>query len=412
MAEDLNAFGTALDNERARTAMGLGLIRVGIVTAGLVSALLVGRPAEILAVFAIYLCASVALLATIKANRRLLVFAWFAVPLLDIPMVLLLRWHYVLLAPRPDIQLAMTVGVLLLLVIVAHASLRPSVIAVSFVVAWSLSAWLMVAAGALPEIGQATIVLSCGAGVLIYTTTRTLATIQELARHQVQRERLMRYFSPAVATRLAVRSGFTVGERREITVLFADLRGFTAISERMDPEGVVALLNEYHQAMVTVLFEHGGTLDKFTGDGFMAYFGAPDPNPEHARDAVACALAMQEALVALNTDRAKRTEAMLAMGIGLHSGLAVIGDIGSERRLEYTAVGDTVNLSSRVEALTKQLNVPVLATAATRGLTNGEFTWTPMLAAKVIGKHEPVVTYAPTRPALTRRSVEIGVTSE
>jgi adenylate cyclase len=121
---------------------------------------------------------------------------------------------------------------------------------------------------------------------------------------------------------------------------------------------------------------------------------------------------MQEALVALNTSRAKRAEAVLAMGIGLHSGLAVIGDIGSERRLEYTAVGDTVNVSSRVETLTKQLNVPVLATAATRELADGAFAWTPMLAAKVIGKHEPVVTYAPARLVLTRKSEEIWVTSE
>lgn len=411
--EHAQTFDAALDNERARTAIGVGLIRIAIAAAGIASAWLVGRPTEILFVLAFYFGASASLFAAMKASARLLRHAWFAVPLLDIPVALVLRWQYVSIEPRPDIQIGMTVGVLLLLVIVAHASLRPAIILAAFAIALTLSTWLMASAAALTEIGQTVIVLSCGAGILAYTTRRTLVTLQELARHQLQRERLMRYFSPTIAARLALKSGVTVGERREITVLFADLRGFTAISERLSPESVVALLNEYHRSMVTVLFAHGGTLDKFTGDGFMAYFGAPEPNADHARDAVTCALAMQDALRRLNTERAQRADVLLAMGIGLHSGLAVVGDVGFERRLEYTAVGDTVNVSARIETLTKHLNVPVLATAATRALTDDRFAWTPMPATRIRGRREPLITYAPTGAVVQNTEAKsIALTSE
>ena len=154
------------------------------------------------------------------------------------------------------------------------------------------------------------------------------------------------------------------GERREICLLFSDIRGFTTLSESLPPEEVTRLLDRYFSRMVASIHAHGGTLDKFMGDGIMAFFGAPQPRDNPCADAFAAGQAMLAALTEFNRELAAEGRAPLMIGIGLHYGAAVVGYIGAADRHEYTAIGDAVNAASRIEGLTKEAGYPLLASRA------------------------------------------------
>jgi adenylate cyclase len=183
------------------------------------------------------------------------------------------------------------------------------------------------------------------------------------------------------------------GARRSMTVLFSDVRGFTALSEKGTPEEVVRQLNEYFTRMVQVLFEHRGTLDKFVGDMVMALFGAPLDDEEHAEHAVQTALAMSAALDALNREWAAQGRATLDIGIGINSGDMVAGNIGSDTIMSYTVIGDAVNLGARLESLNKDYGTRIIISEATRARLKGRYDIRPLGEVIVKGKSKPVAIF-------------------
>ncbi len=183
------------------------------------------------------------------------------------------------------------------------------------------------------------------------------------------------------------------GARRTMTVLFSDVRGFTALSEKGEPEDVVGQLNEYFSRMVQVLFDNRGTLDKFVGDMVMALFGAPLDDPDHAEHAVQAALAMSAALDDLNRQWASEGRAQLDIGIGINSGEMVAGNIGSVTIMSYTVIGDAVNLGARLESLNKDYGSRVIISEATRVQLKGRYDIRPLGEVTVKGKSRPVAIF-------------------
>lgn len=179
----------------------------------------------------------------------------------------------------------------------------------------------------------------------------TIKAHKRLAREEVARANYSRFMPEYVVKQLLEKpDSFRLGgANQKITVLFADIRGFTALSEKANPEKIVGLLNKYFTAMSEIIFAYGGTLDKYIGDGLMAIFGAPTASPEDSKNALKTAVAMQQRLKTLNEELSAAGYGRVEIGIGLHTGIATIGYIGSEQRSEYTAIGDTVNLASRLE---------------------------------------------------------------
>jgi adenylate cyclase len=183
------------------------------------------------------------------------------------------------------------------------------------------------------------------------------------------------------------------GETLTVTVLFADIRSFSTISERMSAQALVALLNEYFTEMVTSVMSEDGIVDKYIGDAIMAVFGAPVSKPDDAVRAVRAAVKMRAALVHLNHRLATRGLGPLRTGIGVHTGEVVAGNIGSERRMEYTVIGDAVNVASRLESSTKDLGVGVLISEDTWALCGDQIRARPVKALTVKGRARPVTTY-------------------
>lgn len=180
------------------------------------------------------------------------------------------------------------------------------------------------------------------------------------------------------------------GERRTLSVFFSDLQGFTAISERLDPEALTSLLNDYLSAMTEIILEEGGTLDKYVGDAIIAFWNAPLDQPDHAERAARAAVRCQARLAELRPAFREKTGMELRMRIGLNTGVAVVGNLGSRSRFDYTILGDAVNLASRLEGINKQFGTFILASEAMRKELGGGFSLREISRVAVVGRKEPV----------------------
>jgi adenylate cyclase len=185
------------------------------------------------------------------------------------------------------------------------------------------------------------------------------------------------------------------GERRELTIYFSDLQGFTSISEVLSPEDLTGLLNEYLSAMTDIIQEEGGTIDKYEGDAIIAFWNAPLEQPDHAIRGVRAALRCQEQLSAMRPVIRERIGKELHMRIGMNSGPAVVGNMGSRTRFDYTMLGDAVNLAARLEGVNKQFRTYTMVSAATVERTEGIFPMRELGRVAVVGRKEPVTVYEP-----------------
>jgi class 3 adenylate cyclase/GAF domain-containing protein len=223
-----------------------------------------------------------------------------------------------------------------------------------------------------------------------------LVVLEDISQEKRMKTTMSRYLTPHVAEQVMAlgEDALMVGERKEVTILFSDIRGYTTLTENLGAAEVVSLLNQYFETMVEAVFNYEGTLDKFIGDALMAVFGAPLPLTEnHAWRAVQSALDMRHRLKEFNHRRFIQAQPQIHIGIGISSGEVVSGNIGSRKRMDYTVIGDGVNLSSRLEAVTKEYGCDILLSEFTYQLCSDRIWVRQLDKIRVKGKHQAVNIY-------------------
>ncbi len=235
-------------------------------------------------------------------------------------------------------------------------------------------------------------VLLVGGLVLIYSGSSLGHYLLEAHERRWLRQAFGRYLSPAVVADIVTHPERLKlgGQEVEGTVLFADLAGFTSLSENMSPDALIQLLNEYFSPLTQIILAHRGTLDKFIGDAIMAFWGAPLPLADHAVQACRAALAMQAAMAELRPGWQARGLPQLTARLGLHTGPLIAGNVGSRERFNYTVLGDTVNLASRLEGVNKLYGTEILCSEAVQRLVAGQFLMRHLDAIRVKGRMQPV----------------------
>ena len=230
-----------------------------------------------------------------------------------------------------------------------------------------------------------------GLGIIVALTNRAVRTMFHELRH---RDNLTRFLPQQVAERLLQKGPESLAPvQREVTVLFSDIRGFTSLSEGLEPRQVLALLDAYYGRMAQVIKGHDGVVGKFIGDGILAFWNVPDRDPDHPIKAIRAARDMLRALDEYNEHRAREGLAPLRIGIGIHTGTVAAGMVGGGGQSEYTVIGDAVNVASRVEGLTKTLGAEILVTEPTRLSCGDRFPGRELAREEIRGRREAVLLF-------------------
>src|SRR5579883_55288 len=296
----------------------------------------------------------------------------------------------------PEDRAATVVTILLLAAVTGLVAgrlgvLKSLAIVLALVVGYFLFASEMFKAGRLVNIVYPLLALA-----VPYAATATYSVTFEQRHARFLRGAMGRYLSPAVMEEIVRRPELLRlgGEKREMTVLFSDIRGFTSFSEQLDPQELVTLLNEYLTAMTDVVYRYDGVLDKYMGDALMAFWNGPVPQPDHARRACLTALDMLETLRTLHERWRERGIPRLDMGVGLNSGPMSVGNMGSDTRFDYTVMGDAVNLGSRLEGTNKEYHTNIVISQSTLDEVKDEgFVVRVLDLVAVKGKAQPVAVY-------------------
>lgn len=246
--------------------------------------------------------------------------------------------------------------------------------------------------------GAIALVLALAIGVAFLQWRRTHELQARLDATTVELQRVQQscaLLAPAGVVQRAITEGLSeIAERKVVTVMFTDLVGYTALSEKLDPQLLLRVLNGYFERVSDAVTEHRGRIGTYLGDGILSYFGALEPNPWQCNDAVRAALALRAAVVAYSEELQREGLAPVAVGMGIHRGPGLAGLVGSRDRKEYTVIGSTVNLAARVQALTRTHSTDILVTEAVREQLDPSIVLRAMPATAVKGIAEPVVTYA------------------
>ena len=233
--------------------------------------------------------------------------------------------------------------------------------------------------------------------ITVFLTVTLFNYFFEYRKKQFIHDAFSRYVSPMVINHLIKRPEklSLTGEEKNLTILFSDIRDFTTISEKMDPKQLGAFMNSYLTAMSDIIMENNGMVDKYIGDAIVAIWGAPLPDTDHVHNAVRSSIAMTKKLISLKDDWLKQGFPSIDIGVGINTGIASIGNFGSERRFEYTVLGDNVNLASRLEGLNKIYGTNIIISQFTKKALNNKFFCRPIDKVRVKGKTVPIEIYEP-----------------
>jgi adenylate cyclase len=239
--------------------------------------------------------------------------------------------------------------------------------------------------------------LPISAAVVLFIVQTAVGFLTERQRAQETKRAFAQYVPAEVVNRLIERPELLElgGEERELTLLFADLANFTTMSEKLAPRAVVAVLGKYFDAMSTVIYRHSGTVDKYIGDGIMAFWGAPLPDDRHAERALQAAIDMQDQFRKLARRLQRKGAPVMSMRIGIHTGNVIVGNVGSRARFAYTAIGDAVNLASRLEGANKAYGTSILLSEATVLRLKDQVSLRPVDSVMVKGRTDAVMIFTP-----------------